>query len=98
MKRQHSTMKFQILCFLLLLACMYPSVAQGSYENCCLKYIKKIRKTTIKHIDSYRVQETDGGCNISAIVFKLKLRTICADPRQTWVQELMQKINEKNNM
>ncbi|XP_077058833.1 C-C motif chemokine 25b [Siphateles boraxobius] len=89
-------MKFQILVFLLLLACMYPSVAQGSYENCCLKYIVGVRKSMRRNIKSYRVQETDGGCNIRAIVLKLKRKTLCADPRQQWVQQLMQQIDKKN--
>ncbi|XP_056122446.1 C-C motif chemokine 25b [Rhinichthys klamathensis goyatoka] len=90
-------MKFQILVFLLLLACMYPSVAQGSYENCCLKYIVGVRKAMRKNIESYRVQQTDGGCNIPAIVFKLKKsKTLCADPRRPWVQQLMQTIDKKN--
>ncbi|XP_051768699.1 C-C motif chemokine 25b [Ctenopharyngodon idella] len=97
METQHSAMKFQILVLILLLACMYPSVAQGSYENCCLKYIVGVRKNMRRNIVSYRVQETDGGCNIPAIVFKLKKqRTLCADPKQSWVQELMQKIDKKN--
>ncbi|XP_051531397.1 C-C motif chemokine 21-like [Myxocyprinus asiaticus] len=96
MEMQHSAMKFQILFFLLLLSFMYPSVAQGSYENCCLKYITGARKSVRKNIVSYRVQETDGGCNIPAIVFKLKRsKTLCADPRQTWVQHLMQKIDDR---
>ncbi|KAK7119759.1 hypothetical protein R3I94_021557 [Phoxinus phoxinus] len=89
-------MKFQILFFLLLLACMYPSVAQGSYENCCLKYIVGVRKALRRNVVGYRVQQTDGGCNIPAIVFKLKKsKTICADQRQPWVQQLMRKIDEK---
>ncbi|KAK9966263.1 hypothetical protein ABG768_003385 [Culter alburnus] len=96
METQHSAMKFQILVLILLLACMYPSVAQGSYENCCLKYIVGVRKSMRRNIESYRVQETDGGCNIPAIVFKLKRsKTLCADPRQNWVQQLMQKIDGK---
>lgn len=125
----------------------------GSYENCCLKYIVGVRKSMRRNIESYRVQETDGGCNIPAIVwvcffnqahktqslgklevmipvtlgclaaitqqfnshgcrdmyvffsffvfwspnsFKLKRsKTLCADPRQNWVQQLMQKIDGK---
>ncbi|XP_051957371.1 C-C motif chemokine 21-like [Xyrauchen texanus] len=90
-------MKFQILCFLLLLACMYPSLAQGSYENCCLKY-GRIRKSYKNHIERYRLQETDGGCNIRAIVFKMKQKTFCADPKEHWVQQLIKQINEKNNV
>ncbi|XP_073682056.1 C-C motif chemokine 25b [Garra rufa] len=100
---KRSAMKFQILVLLLLLACMYPSVAQGSYENCCLKYASVIPKKAFKrHVVSYRQQETDGGCNIPAVVLTLKttkkLRTVCVDPRLTWVQQLVQKLNGKNTV
>ncbi|XP_067243566.1 C-C motif chemokine 21-like [Chanodichthys erythropterus] len=99
METQHSAMKFQILVLILLWACMYPSVAQSfPYENCCLKYIVGVRKSMRRNIESYRVQEKDRGCNIPAIVFKLKKsKTLCADPRQNWVQQLMQKIDGKKN-
>ncbi len=40
----------------------------GSYENCCLKYAN-VKKSIRRHVASYRVQETDGGCNISAVVW-----------------------------
>ncbi|XP_051967640.1 C-C motif chemokine 21-like [Xyrauchen texanus] len=99
MEARHPAMKFQILFFLLLLSFMYPSVAQGSYENCCLKYVTGVKKSVRKHIVSYRVQETDGGCNIPAIVFKLKRsKTLCADPRQPWVKQLAKKIDDKKTM
>ncbi|XP_043107303.1 C-C motif chemokine 25b [Puntigrus tetrazona] len=98
MERQHSTMKFHALFLLLLLACMYPSVAQGSYENCCLRYAA-VKKTIRRHVVGYRAQETDGGCNIPAVVLKLKnSRTICVDPRLPWIQPLKQKLNEKNTV
>ncbi|KAF4107709.1 hypothetical protein G5714_012073 [Onychostoma macrolepis] len=68
---------------------MYPSVAQGSYENCCLKYASA-KKTIRRHVTSYRVQETDGGCNIPAVVLTLKkTRLICVDPRLPWPSELL---------
>ncbi|KAI7795453.1 C-C motif chemokine 25b [Triplophysa rosa] len=90
-------MKFQILFFFLLLTCMYPSLAQGSYENCCLKYVVGIRKSLRKNISGYIVQKADGGCNIPAIVFQLKKsKTLCADPRKGWVKELIMKIDLKN--
>ncbi|KAL1265473.1 hypothetical protein QQF64_003500 [Cirrhinus molitorella] len=77
---------------------MYPSVAQGSYENCCLKYayVKNVMALR-RHIVNYRVQETDGGCNIPAVVFKLtKSRTVCADPRLSWVQKIVQKLDKNS--
>ncbi|MCI4383639.1 hypothetical protein PGIGA_G00028680 [Pangasianodon gigas] len=91
---QRAAMKLCVLCFLLLLACMYPSLAQGSYENCCLKYSKEPTKHIKRTIIGYRLQETDGGCNIPAVVFTLaykKSKKICSDPKQLWVQKLMKK-------
>ncbi|XP_063057247.1 C-C motif chemokine 25b [Engraulis encrasicolus] len=90
-------MKFSILFFILLLACMCPVLAQGSYENCCLKYVAGIKKSTKKRVEKYRLQETDGGCNRQAVVFTLRnLRTFCADPKQQWVQHLIADVDRRN--
>ncbi|XP_059384728.1 C-C motif chemokine 21-like [Carassius carassius] len=98
METQHSAMKFQILFFLLVLTCMYPSVAPSpsNYENCCLKYAK-IKKDIWKNVVSYRKQEADGGCNIPAVVFIMKRmkRIICVDPYLPWVEQMIQKIDKK---
>ncbi|KAL4608022.1 C-C motif chemokine 20-like [Arapaima gigas] len=88
-------MRFSTLFFLLLLIFLCLTVTQGSYEDCCLKYVKKL-KTHKKMVVSYRKQETDGGCNIPAIVLTLKKgRQVCADPQQPWVQTLMKSLDSR---
>ncbi|XP_062868981.1 C-C motif chemokine 25b [Trichomycterus rosablanca] len=92
-------MKITVLFFLLLLACMYPSLAQGSYENCCLKHSKGEPRIK-KNIMSYRIQETDGSCNIPAIIFRMRKAsvTFCADPNKQWVKDLIKSRKQEGNL
>ncbi|XP_029561762.1 C-C motif chemokine 25 isoform X1 [Salmo trutta] len=90
-------MRFNVM-FILILACLCVTLAQGSYEDCCLKYVRRVKKTAVRMVTSYRRQETDGGCNIHAIVFTMKRgRLFCADPREKWVNELMLKVETKKS-
>ncbi|XP_070764789.1 C-C motif chemokine 25b [Enoplosus armatus] len=93
-------MKFQALFFLLLLTCMYLSVAQGSYGNCCLGYVDEMKPNARRNIESYRMQETDGDCNLRAVVFLMKKRksrktqrTVCANPHKLWVQDMIRTVD-----
>uniref|UniRef100_A0AAY3ZY13 Chemokine interleukin-8-like domain-containing protein n=1 Tax=Denticeps clupeoides TaxID=299321 RepID=A0AAY3ZY13_9TELE len=82
-------MKFYALLFLVLLTCLYLTTAQGSYEDCCLKYVKTVKPAIKRRVTQYRLQELDGGCNIPAVVFTLKYgRVMCADPKQPWVKNI----------
>ncbi|XP_039666376.1 C-C motif chemokine 25-like [Perca fluviatilis] len=94
-------MKFQALFFLLILTCMYLSLAQGSFGNCCLGHVVEMKQKAKRNIESYRIQETDGDCNTSAVVFLMKKpsrkkpRTVCANPNDRWVQELIETLDRR---
>ncbi|XP_036412546.1 C-C motif chemokine 25 isoform X2 [Colossoma macropomum] len=74
-----------------------PHTDSGSYEDCCLRHVNSVKKHTLKNVVNYRKQELDGGCNIAAIVFKTKRgRFFCANPSNTWVKMLMEKVDREN--
>uniref|UniRef100_A0A8P4KBD5 Chemokine (C-C motif) ligand 25a n=1 Tax=Dicentrarchus labrax TaxID=13489 RepID=A0A8P4KBD5_DICLA len=81
--------------FLTLLYWIFdPSV---TYDDCCLKYVKRMSRGTQKHAVDYRLQVTDGGCNIPAVIFVMrKGRVFCTDPREKWVEELRERIDKRN--
>ncbi|KAM7379595.1 hypothetical protein PAMP_005140 [Pampus punctatissimus] len=88
----YCTMQFTTLFFLLILCGLCPALAQ----DCCLKYVKKLSNGTQRFAVKYRRQETDGGCNIPAIIFTMKRgRVFCTDPKEKWVSELMKRVDRK---
>ncbi|KAA0718542.1 C-C motif chemokine 7 [Triplophysa tibetana] len=90
------TMRFNILFIIVLLGLLYLTLAQSSYEDCCLKYIKTMKPHMRKRVTSYRKQQLDGGCNIPAIIFTMKHgRMFCVDPREKWVQDLMHRVEKR---
>uniref|UniRef100_A0A3Q2UA84 Chemokine (C-C motif) ligand 25a n=2 Tax=Fundulus heteroclitus TaxID=8078 RepID=A0A3Q2UA84_FUNHE len=92
------TMRFNTLFFLVILSCLCLTLAQVSYEDCCLKYVKHLGKNTQKHVSTYRRQKTDGGCNIPAVILIMrKGRKFCADPNEKWVKDLLHKIDAKSS-
>ncbi|XP_061879409.1 C-C motif chemokine 25-like [Entelurus aequoreus] len=82
---------------LLVLSCLCLAMAQVSFDDCCLSYVNKLDKKVQDRAVKYRIQQTDGGCNIRAVIFTMrKGRVYCTDPRHTWVQELMDAIDKKS--
>ncbi|KAJ0065107.1 hypothetical protein NL108_005585 [Boleophthalmus pectinirostris] len=95
-------MKIQVVILLLLLTCLSLSLAQGSYGNCCLRYVRKLKSKVQRNIQDYRMQETDGDCNIRAVLFLMKKRggqskPICANPEDKWVQNVMKVVDRARN-
>lgn len=88
-----SDMRSATLLSLLVVSFVCLTVAQVSYDDCCLSY-KKQSRFVQKHAVSYRVQKVDGGCNIPAIIFVRKRGKVsCADPKDKWVSDLMNVID-----
>nr|XP_061795021.1 C-C motif chemokine 25-like [Nerophis lumbriciformis] len=89
-------MRFNTPLILLVLSCLGLAMAQVSYDDCCLTYVKELSKRLQERAVKYRIQETDGGCNIRAVIFTMrKGRVYCSDPQDLWVKELMVSIDEK---
>ncbi|XP_020032374.1 C-C motif chemokine 21 [Castor canadensis] len=80
---------------ILVLAFCIPQIqgSDGGAQDCCLKYSQK--KIPYNIVRSYRKQEPSLGCPIPAILFSPRKRSqpeLCADPKEDWVQKLMQRL------
>ncbi|XP_077471709.1 C-C motif chemokine 20 [Stigmatopora argus] len=89
-------MRFNTHLILLVLSCLSLATAQVPYDDCCLTYVKELGKRIQDRAVKYRIQETDGGCNIRAVIFTMRRgRVYCSDPKDLWVKELMASIDKK---
>ncbi|KAK2119922.1 C-C motif chemokine 21 [Saguinus oedipus] len=69
--------------------------SDGGAQDCCLRY--SLRKIPAKVVRGYRKQEPSLGCSIPAILFLPRKRSqpeLCADPKEPWVQQLMQHLDK----
>ncbi|XP_076989794.1 C-C motif chemokine 21 [Tamandua tetradactyla] len=81
----------------LLLALCSPGTqgSDGGAQDCCLTYSKK--KIPNHVVRGYRKQDLSLGCSIPAILFspkKCSQPELCADPKEAWVQRLMQHLDK----
>ncbi|KAM9789425.1 C-C motif chemokine 25 [Neosynchiropus ocellatus] len=89
-------MRFNTLFPLLVLSCVCLVWAQGTYDDCCLTYVRGPNRHIQKHAKAYRLQKMDGGCNIRATIFVMrKGREYCTDTDAMWVIKLMDKIDRR---
>ncbi|XP_041847363.1 C-C motif chemokine 20 [Melanotaenia boesemani] len=88
-------MQFNTLFFVVLLSFVCFALTQGSFDDCCLKYVKEIKQHNLKHVKNYKLQMADGGCNLPAVILTMKKgRKLCANPKEKWVQGLLVKLDE----
>ncbi|XP_060901258.1 C-C motif chemokine 25 [Labrus mixtus] len=89
-------MRFNTLFFLLMGFCLSITLAQGTYEDCCLRYVKTLSGRVQRHAVKYRWQVPDGDCNLVAVIFTMrKGREFCTDPKESWVGDLMERVDRK---
>uniref|UniRef100_K7E087 C-C motif chemokine ligand 25 n=1 Tax=Monodelphis domestica TaxID=13616 RepID=K7E087_MONDO len=80
-----------------LLVALTPAVSsQGTYEDCCLKYIKYKKQAFLRYIKTYIIQEVNGSCNRPAIIFVLpRNKFICGNPNDKWVKDKMRDLDRQ---
>uniref|UniRef100_A0A665X582 C-C motif chemokine 20-like n=1 Tax=Echeneis naucrates TaxID=173247 RepID=A0A665X582_ECHNA len=72
------------LCSLIIISAFIDGTQSG---DCCLRYTRK--KWTCRQLLGYSIQNINTSCDISATIFHLPERFVCADPSMKWVQKVM---------
>ncbi|XP_004392283.1 C-C motif chemokine 21 isoform X1 [Neomonachus schauinslandi] len=89
------SLALSLLVLVLAFCIPWTQGSDGGAQDCCLKY--SLRKIPARVVRSYRKQEPSLGCPIPAILFSPRKRSqpeLCADPKETWVQQLMQRLDQ----
>ncbi|XP_039983177.1 C-C motif chemokine 20b isoform X2 [Xiphias gladius] len=77
------------LCFLVILTTFVGSTQSA---NCCLRYTR--RPLPCKWLLGYTIQTINTSCDISAIVFHVPGRFVCANPSKQWTRRGMKCVDE----
>uniref|UniRef100_A0A3B4BF87 Chemokine interleukin-8-like domain-containing protein n=1 Tax=Periophthalmus magnuspinnatus TaxID=409849 RepID=A0A3B4BF87_9GOBI len=77
-------------------ACLNCLYLLGSYGNCCLKFVRKMKASVRRGIQDYRMQETDGDY-FFFIRRGRQSKPICANPEDKWVQDVMKSVDRIRN-
>ncbi|XP_038130531.1 C-C motif chemokine 20-like [Cyprinodon tularosa] len=78
------------LCSLLIVASF---ICGSESASCCMRYTRG--KIPCKALTGYNIQTINGSCDISAIIFHLGGRFVCADPLKAWTLRAMKCVDEK---
>uniref|UniRef100_A0A3B1IDG1 C-C motif chemokine n=1 Tax=Astyanax mexicanus TaxID=7994 RepID=A0A3B1IDG1_ASTMX len=60
------------------------SINVNAVKSCCFNF--QIRKIPLNAIIKY--ENVDRDCPISGVIFTVRTSRVCADPNQSWVQQL----------
>ncbi|XP_024416034.1 C-C motif chemokine 21 [Desmodus rotundus] len=91
------SLALSILVLVLVFCIPWTQGSDGGAQDCCLKY--SVRKIPTQLVRSYRKQEPSMDCPIPAILFsprKCSQPQLCADPKEAWVQQLMQHLDKSS--
>ncbi|KAM4887024.1 C-C motif chemokine 25 isoform 1-T2 [Thomomys bottae] len=72
-------------------------LAQGGFEDCCLRYHSNISWRVLRHSRYYLRQDVSGSCNLPAVIFYLpwKGQIVCGNPQDRGVQRAMGILNAR---
>ncbi|KAM4836619.1 C-C motif chemokine 20 isoform 2-T2 [Thomomys bottae] len=79
--------------FALVLLLHLCSRTEASNFDCCLQYTKKALPS--KFIVGFTRQLADEACDINAIIFHMRRRLVCANPKEPWVKRAMRIVSQR---
>ncbi|RXN25148.1 C-C motif chemokine 25-like protein [Labeo rohita] len=73
----------------------FPTPGKPRDKYCCTYYVYRVRLSIRNKVTSYKIQQPNGRCNISAVIFRMdRDHTFCADPQEYWVRVLIDRVDK----